>query len=457
MNSRIDGLVTLLSRGIHHRRIYFAGHAKVIDCAGKLAKLLDKEFSASDDDSFFLGTVDGRIIHEGRMLLGASIIGRRIATFLAELGSGGLRFRRGVDEEQIVALFGVAVERDRENPGNLELARELLISKGIRRIELSPPYEHEDWFGHAALATDLADDLEAEGKGAMIPVYQSLFETVENAQGKAFGDHALDLDDARSVSEEFLTVAAGNPQDMMQLVRYPDPDSYTVGHSVRVAILCVLVGRSLGLPQERLVELGTMGILHDVGKVKVPDEILYKNGRLDADELRVMRIHPEAGAEILLGSDKVEPAVVAGAWGHHLRYDLRGYPSARAWSAQSETTALLQVCDVFEALTAVRPYKPATTPMRAYEIMFTDSGAFHPGALRALVRTMGLHPPGSRVELSDGSQAIVTQAGERVDRPLIRLESRADGSVLIEEEKAIIDLGEARHAELSVSGLADSD
>ncbi len=89
--------------------------------------------------------------------------------------------------------------------------------------------------------------------------------------------------------------------------------------------------------------------------------------------------------------------------------------------------------------------------------MFTDSGAFHPGALRALVRTMGLHPPGSRVELSDGSQAIVTQAGERVDRPLIRLESRADGSVLIEEEKAIIDLGEARHAELSVSGLADSD
>ncbi len=457
MNSRIDGLVTLLSRGIHHRRIYFAGHGKVIDCADKLAKLLDAEISASDDGSFFLGTADDRIIHEGRMLLGASIIGRRIAAFLAELGSGGLRFRRGVNEEELVALFGVAVERERENPGNLELARKLLLSNGIRRVELSPPFEHEDWFGHSALAAGLADDLEAEGKGAMIPVYQSLFETVENAQGKAAGDHALNLDDARSVSEDFLNVAAGNPQDMMQLVRYPDPDSYTVGHSVRVAILCVLVGRSIGLPQERLVELGTVGILHDVGKVRVPDEILYKNGRLDADELRVMRIHPEAGAEILLGSDKVEPAVVAGAWGHHLRHDLRGYPRARSWSAQSETTAILQVCDVFEALTAVRPYKPATAPLRAYEIMYADSGAFHPGALRALVKTMGLHPPGSRVELSDGSQAIVTQAGERVDRPLLRLESHADGSMLIDGEKTIIDLGETRYAGLSVNGLVNSD
>jgi HD-GYP domain-containing protein (c-di-GMP phosphodiesterase class II) len=457
LNSRIDGLVTLLSRGIHHRQIYYPEHGKVTGCAGKLSKLLAAEIEASGEGSFFIGTTEGRIIHEGCMLLGASIVGRRIATFLAELGSGGLRFQRGVDEEQLIALFGVAVERERENQGNLAAARELFAARGIRRIELSPPYEHEGWFGHEEGGDGLEGDLETAGKGAMLPVYQSLFETVENAQGKAAGDHALNLDDARCVSEDFLGAAAGSPQDMMQLVHYPDPDSYTVGHSVRVAILCVLVGRSLGLPQHKLVELGTMGMLHDVGKVKVPDEILYKKGRLDADEIRQMRIHPEVGAEILLGSDKVEPAVVAGAWGHHLRHDLRGYPRVSAWSAQGETTALLQVCDVFEALTAVRPYKPATTPLRAYEIMFADEGAFHPGALRALVRAMGLHPPGSRVELSDGSRALVLRSGEKVDRPLLQLEAAADGAATAADETMTIDLADEHHANLAVREMLTSD
>ncbi len=453
MNSRIDGLVTLLSRGIHHRRIYFAEHAKVISCARELMNMLRVEIEASEDNSFFLGAAEGRIIHEGRMLLGASIVGRRIAVFLSELGCGGLRFLQGVDEEQLIAFFALAADRNHEDRGDLESARELLISRGIRCIELSPPYEDEDWFGHADGMNDLSSVLETEGQGRMVPIYQSLFETVEVAQGKAIGDNALDLDAARGVSEDFLAAATGNSQDMMQLVRYPDPDSYTVGHSVRVAILCVLVGRCLGLPRWQLIELGTVGMLHDVGKVKVPDEILYKKGRLDADEIRQMRIHPEAGAEILLGSGKVEPAVVAGAWGHHLRHDLNGYPQKRAWSAQGEITALLQVCDVFEALTAVRPYKPATTPLRTYEIMFTDSGAFHPGALRALVRTMGLHPPGSRVELSDGSHALVLQAGERVDRPLLKLEAAVDGPVGELGDRALIDLADERYANLSVSRL----
>lgn len=441
MNARIDDLVTLLSRGIAQRALYFADHPNVLACSRELAARLETEIAGSDA-GFFLGTVEGRLIHEGRLLLGASIIGHKVATCLERLGSGGFRFRRGIAPVELATLFSIAVEQGEPLAGGLPEARRLFTARGLRNIELSPRYGEEDWFGRQGA---LAGEESGEGGGnlaALIPVYQSLFSVVETAHGRATGDHALDIDGARTASEGFLDACADGFTDMMQLVRYPDPDSYTVGHSVRVALLCVLVGQHLGLPRPRLNELATAGLLHDVGKAKVPAEILYKTGRLDPDELRVMRIHPEAGAKILLESGQASPTTVCAAWGHHLRHDLHGYPGVPGWAVQSEATALLQVCDVFEALTAVRPYKPATSPLRAYEIMLADPGAFHPGALRGLIAALGLYPPGSRVQLSDGSRAVVLCAGERVDRPQLRRLSDSEGRPLAAAEQALLDLGD---------------
>ncbi len=455
MNARVDELVTLLSRGIAQRSIYFAEHPNVRACSRDLAQRLAREI-AGDEAGFFLGAVEGRLIHEGRMLLGASILGHKVATFLARLGSGGLLFRRGVEAQELATLFDLAALQTEALAGGLATARELLAARGVRHIELSPRFEDEDWFGRrgALVATTSGEDGEGlGGLGAMIPIYQSLFEAVETAHSRAVGDHALDIPGARGASERFLNACEGSFTDMMQLVRYPDADSYTVGHSVRVALLCALVGQHVGLPRPRLNEMATAGLLHDVGKAKVPGEILYKAGRLDPDELRIMRIHPEAGAKILLESGEASPTAICAAWGHHLRHDLRGYPEVPGWAVQGESTALLQVCDVFEALTAVRPYKPATTPLRAYEIMLADPGAFHPGALRALVGALGLYPPGSRVELADGSRAVVVSAGEAADRPRVRVVRDAGGTPIAREDQTLLDLGDPAAAAISVDRL----
>lgn len=452
MNAGIDDLVTLLSRGIAQRALYFPDHPNVLACSRELAARLEREIAGSET-GFFLGTVEGRLIHEGRLLLGASIIGHKVATCLDRLGSGGFRFRRGIAPVELATLFSIAVEQTEPLAGGLPEARRLFTARGLRNIELSPRYGEEDWFGRQGVLT--RDDA-GEGGGnlaALIPIYQSLYDVVETAHGRATGDHALNIAGARSVSERFLSASTGGFTDMMQLVRYSDTDSYTVGHSVRVALLCALVGQHLGLPRPRLNELTTAGLLHDVGKAKVPAEILYKAGRLDPDELRVMRIHPEAGAHILLESGDASPTAVASAWGHHLRHDLHGYPVVPGWAVQSETTALLQVCDVFEALTAVRPYKPATSPLRAYEIMLADPGAFHPGALRGLIAALGLYPPGSRVELSDGSRGLVVAAGALPDRPRLRLVREAGGAPIPREEQRLLDLGEPAAAGLAVERL----
>jgi HD-GYP domain-containing protein (c-di-GMP phosphodiesterase class II) len=451
MNARVDALVTLLARGIAQRGLYFAEHPNVRACAHELARDLAQTIAGSES-GFFLGAVEGRLIHEGRMLLGASIVGHKVASCLDRLHSGGLLFRRGVEARELSALFTIAVEQSEPIDGGLAAARELLVSRDVQNIELSPRYEDEDWFGRNVKGSAESDE-DGKDLADLIPVYQSLFEVVETSHGRATGDHGVDIDGARAVSERFLAATSAGSPDMMQLVRYTDADSYTVGHSVRVALLCVLVGQHLGLPKPRLNELATAGLLHDVGKAKVPPEILYKAGRLDPDELRIMRIHPDAGAKILIESGDASSTTVCTAWGHHVRHDLRGYPNVPGWAVQGEATALLQACDVFEALTAVRPYKRAVTPLRAFEIMFADPGAFHPGALRALVQTLGIYPPGSRITLSDGSRAIVMRAGEKPDRPLVRVTRDAEGVPLDHDAQPVVDLSGPHGGQLAVADL----
>jgi HD-GYP domain-containing protein (c-di-GMP phosphodiesterase class II) len=209
----------------------------------------------------------------------------------------------------------------------------------------------------------------------------------------------------------------------------------------------------LNLPTHTLTELGTAGLLHDVGKSKIPREILFKPARLDDEERAVMSQHPRLGAQLLAAHPHAGAMSIGAAFGHHLRRDRRGYPSIGSWHPVGKATALMHVCDVFEALTAVRPYKPALTPRRAFEIMLRDSGAFHPGALAVLLRCMGLYPPGSRVLLSSGERGTVVAAGADIERPRLQLTHDVRGCALPAEAQRELDL--ATEIEVSVVRLLE--
>jgi len=193
--------------------------------------------------------------------------------------------------------------------------------------------------------------------------------------------------------------------------------------------------------------------LHDVGKSKIPDEILFKPGRLDKEEFTIMQSHARVGAEILMEHKTATPLDVSAAWGHHLRHDGGGYPARPPWAVRDNVTKLLQVCDVFEALTAIRPYKAPMTPHQAFEIMLGDEGAFDPAVLTTFIRTLGLYPPGNQVRLSDGSHAVVVAAGTDVLRPLVELTADADGQPVPESEDNLINLDDEEQQELSVTEL----
>jgi putative nucleotidyltransferase with HDIG domain len=165
-------------------------------------------------------------------------------------------------------------------------------------------------------------------------------------------------------------------------------DPYTRGHSQRVAALAVEVGRALGLPPEELQALEYAGILHDIGKIGIPDAILAKAGRLEPEEMALVRDHPRIGAEIVAGVAFLAGAVPA-IRSHHERWDGAGYPDGLAREAIPLVARIVNVADTFDACTSHRPYQGAVTPREAEAILQQLRGAqIDPAVHDALVRVL---------------------------------------------------------------------
>ena len=207
----------------------------------------------------------------------------------------------------------------------LASAREEMRAGGVAGLQLLATDEEVVWFGETKRKVSTWKNSGIDLEQAF-PVYQNMGETVGASIERAASGAAVDMNEARTVSEDLNQVTSDTFDDMFQIAAYPDFDAFTVGHSVRVALLAVYVGGHLGASQEILTELGAAGLMHDVGKGRIPRDILYKPGRLDADEWRVMAQHPTLGAEILVESADVSACALAAAWGHHLRFDGKGLP-----------------------------------------------------------------------------------------------------------------------------------
>jgi len=458
---RFSDLIILLSTGINQRRMYFDSHPKVQNLGRDFADRMQEVLAASGETGFFFGILNGKFIRGGKYLIGPSIAGRNLIDFADRLQCGGFLFRQGVDADEVMTFFRVAADlRDRVE--SIEESIALFQSEGIRNIEVSPYFrEGEETdangvklapFDPGLIQFDFSDEDEdgggmgksiAEELEPLLPIFQSMYETVQTNNIYINMQQDVDVHKAMGVGEELFEVSDRQTMDVMNLMRYPDYDSYTVGHSVRVSTLALTLGREMGWPEHLLSELATAGLLHDIGKAKVPDEILYKPGKLNPEERKIAESHAVVGAKILLAKGDASPLIIAGAWGHHIRHDGRGgYPPMPEWAVRSPIASLLQVCDVFEALTAARPYKAPLPPRRAFEIILKDRSAFNPAPLSALIRAIGLYPPGSEVALTDGTRGYVIAKGPDWQLPTVRVTRDPEGGPLAKEDQYVAKLHE---------------
>lgn len=230
-----------------------------------------------------------------------------------------------------------------------------------------------------------------------------------------------------------------NSDAMLLLTQLKNKDEYTAQHSMNVCILSILLGRELNYSVAELNKIGECGLLHDVGKMKVPLEILNKPSRLESDEAEVMRKHTVFGRDVLVSARNVYPGAVDVAYGHHERLDGGGYPRGVGDSAIPEFTRLVAVVDAYDAITSDRVYQRGQAHISALGILSKEMHShYDAGYVTKFINCIGFYPQGNIVELSTGDVGIVVEQNKQ-DRlkPKILLLLDKDGK---EIKRRILDL-----------------
>jgi len=215
---------------------------------------------------------------------------------------------------------------------------------------------------------------------------------------------------ARQVSEEIADSVMRNGGALISLARLKTADGYTYMHSVAVCALMVALARRLGLDDEQTRAAGFGGLMHDLGKVDIPLQVLNKPGRLTDAEFDLVRQHPAYGHRRLLEAGVNDTITLDICLHHHERIDGNGYPEHLHDVAISRMARMGAVCDIYDAITSNRPYKNGWDPAESLAKMaqwcdhHLDRQIF-----QAFVKSLGIYPTGSLVRLNDGKLAVVVE------------------------------------------------
>lgn len=269
----------------------------------------------------------------------------------------------------------------------------------------------------------------AESKRAVISMFD------EARMGKA-----VDTNRAKRLVEEISNSVSRNPGALISLARLKTADDYTYMHSVAVCALMVALAKQLKLDEAQTRSAGIAGLLHDLGKAMMPMDVLNKPGKLTDDEFAVIKKHPEAGHELLVGSAGVDPVALDVVLHHHEKTDGSGYPKHLKASEISVFAKMGAVCDVYDAITSNRPYKSGWDPAESLRKMAEwCAGHFDSRIFQAFVKSLGIYPVGSLVRLSSGRLGIVVeQAPDSLLKPRIKVFFSTRASARIKPE--IVDL-----------------
>jgi putative nucleotidyltransferase with HDIG domain len=219
---------------------------------------------------------------------------------------------------------------------------------------------------------------------------------------------AVDMEGATALVNRIRGAMARSPAAMLSVARLKRADEYTFMHSVAVSGLMIALAQQLRLSDEEVVTAGQAGLLHDLGKARIPDTILNKPAKLTADELDVMRRHPQMGYDMLAEAGNVGDGVLDVVLHHHERIDGRGYPDNLPNERISKLARMGAICDVYDAITSARAYKPGWDPAEAVRRMAEwSSSHFDPALFQAFVKTVGIYPIGSLVKMESGRLGVV--------------------------------------------------
>ena len=249
---------------------------------------------------------------------------------------------------------------------------------------------------------------EPTGIAAARRVYSSAVETAQSLWEQARAGDQPDPDAARKIIDSLAKLVSQDRTSLMALTALKRYDNYTFTHMVNVSVLAMAQARSLNLDGPLLREFGFAALMHDIGKVNTPLEVLNKPDKLTKDEFDIMKQHVVDGAHILRRTPEMPALAPVVAFEHHLRQDLSGYPEKIGHRDLNLCTQIVSIADVYDALRSNRIYREGLPSERIRAIMTQkDSPAFNTKLLRRFINLMGLFPVGTLVRLETDEVAVV--------------------------------------------------
>ncbi|MEE8058046.1 MAG: HD-GYP domain-containing protein [Pseudomonadales bacterium] len=226
---------------------------------------------------------------------------------------------------------------------------------------------------------------------------------------------------AKKAVKQCVDSVIANQDAMLWLSLLKNVDEYTTRHSLNVGLLSIILGRAEGLSPNDLETVGLCGMLHDMGKSKIPLGILNKEGAFSDEEFAIMKTHASKGYNILTEKPDVIPEVANVAHSHHERLNGRGYPRGLPATEITYFTRIVAIADAYDAITSKRVYSPAKSALEGLKILIGAKGShFDPDLVDRFVTCIGLYPAGSIAELSNREIAIVLPSHyEQRDTPKV--------------------------------------
>jgi putative nucleotidyltransferase with HDIG domain len=219
---------------------------------------------------------------------------------------------------------------------------------------------------------------------------------------------AVDAGSVLPLVEEITASVTRNAGTLIGLARLKTADDYTYMHSIAVCALMISLGRECGLSPEDLREAGLAGLLHDIGKMAIPKDILQKPGKLTPEEYQTIKNHPSAGYDMLKNGKGVGKMALDVCLHHHEKVDGTGYPKSLAAGQISLPAKMSAVCDVYDAITSNRPYKHGWEPGESLRRMAEwNNDHFDNKVFHAFVKIIGIYPVGSLVKMKSGRLGVV--------------------------------------------------
>jgi putative nucleotidyltransferase with HDIG domain len=249
-------------------------------------------------------------------------------------------------------------------------------------------------------------------------IYRSAKGVVEAAMNDVRIGRAIDSEAVSRLVTGIVDSILRNADALVSLSRLKSFDEYTFFHSVNTSVLSVALGRRLGFSPEDLHLLGSGTLLHDIGKTKIPLEILNKPGRFEAHEFEIMKQHALRGVEVLTATTGFQEDIIRPALEHHERVDGTGYPFGRQRAELTPFGLIASIVDVYDAMTSDRCYHKGMPAHRVLQHLYNlgQDGHLESKFVQQFIQCVGVYPVGSCVLLNSGEAGIVSQLNE--DQPV---------------------------------------